>query len=229
MNNNITPTNATNVTMVPDLLKTIDQFDGEKDGKGAANFWLRSRVAEITNLKKFVEAFQRTFVYEGSKTALWKRMQDRTQQMKENFSPYFHERVSLCKALDLAFSETKEQLITGLWSRELGSLLMSKAHQYEDELFKDFMSFERVNTVRKTRISDHREQGKKVSLRKQKAKKYAKQVEFRTGTFARSKLDAWQFLLTCGYKATNYPRLPRKRKCPSVLPLIGLPFAAKSS
>ncbi|GJQ72986.1 hypothetical protein Trydic_g1623 [Trypoxylus dichotomus] len=194
MNNNVTPTNAANVSMVPDLWKTIDQFDEEKDPVSAklwlkklkvsltlhkwpeyftfqvacsnlivaANFRLRIRVAEITDWKKFVETFQRTFVYEESKTELWKRMQDQTQQMKENISLHFHEKVSLCKALDLDFPETKEQWVIGLWSRELGTFLMSKAHQDDDELFKDIMSFERVNIVRKTRISDHRMQGKKA-------------------------------------------------------------------
>lgn len=121
--------------------------------RGAAKFWLNGKSQEINDWREFKAAFQKTFVFSNSKTELWNRMQARVQQMKENVSTYFYEKIALCKLLDLDFKEIREQVIIGLWSKELGRFLMSKHHVDEDSLFQDIVTFERVEEARKKRVN----------------------------------------------------------------------------
>lgn len=188
-----TDSNIRNYNVMPDLSKTIDDFNGEKGPGtaeawlhqlqntatlhswpsaftfqtacshlvGAAKYWLQGRRTEVTDWNLFVPAFKRTFIFEKSKTDTWRRMQERVQQAKENVSRYFYEKVALCKELGLSFSEVKEQVVIGLWSKELSSFVMSKIHEDEDGLYQDIIQFERINSARRGRIVDGREPSRK--------------------------------------------------------------------
>ncbi|XP_050514992.1 uncharacterized protein LOC126890180 [Diabrotica virgifera virgifera] len=125
--------------------------------EGAAKFWFIGRNEEITDWSKFKTAFRKTFLFSQNKTDLWRKMQECTQNQNENVSIYFHMKVSLCKSLELPFEETKEQIAIGLWSKELSNFIMSKEHRDEDTLYQDIVSYERIVSARKCRISDRRE------------------------------------------------------------------------
>jgi hypothetical protein len=71
-------------------------------------------------------------------------MEKRQQENGESVSAYFHEKYKLCKKLNLSFSETKEQIITGLANRNIVQGLFAKFHVDSDDLLHDIMDFERL-------------------------------------------------------------------------------------
>jgi len=115
--------------VMPDLSKSIDLYNGEQGPRsasiwlrqiqttatlhqwpdvitfqtarthldGAAKHWFASRG--ITDWHSFKEAFHKSFIFETSKTELWKKMCERIQHSKESESLYFHEKVSMCMEL----------------------------------------------------------------------------------------------------------------------------------
>lgn len=120
---------------------------------GAAKFWYQSRCDEVKDWSSFKNAFSKTFLLSKTKTELWKEMQSRAQGAKENISVYFHEKIALCKELKLSFEEVKEQIIIGLWSKELSNFLITKMHTDEDDLYQDIVRFERIRAARVERIN----------------------------------------------------------------------------
>lgn len=56
-------------------------------------------------------------------------MTTRVQPPKEDVSVYFHEKVKLCHKLNLSFNEVKEQVVIGLYSKDLASMIMARFHQ----------------------------------------------------------------------------------------------------
>jgi hypothetical protein len=75
-------------------------------------------------------------------------------------SAYFHEKYKLCKKLNLSFSETKEQIITGLANRNIVQGLFAKFHVDSDDLLHDIMDFERLcSTGNRDRRDRERERG----------------------------------------------------------------------
>lgn len=116
--------------------------------EGAAKCWFNGRRNNIEDWATFEKAFRKTFILEDSRNDLWTRMNSRRQVINESISSYFHEKVSLCKSLNLAFSEIKEQVAIGLLSDELSTFVLSKKHADEDDLYQDIMSYERVHKAR---------------------------------------------------------------------------------
>lgn len=125
--------------------------------KGAAHHWYLGKQDIIINWTTFKEAFKKTFVFERSKTECWETMRRRVQSSRESISTYFHEKVNLCKQLQLTFNEIKEQIAIGLYSKELSNFIMSKSHWDEDELYRDIIMYERVTGARINRISQSKE------------------------------------------------------------------------
>lgn len=120
---------------------------------GAAKAWYQSRQNIIHNWDDFRQQFRNTFVHEENLTHLWKTMTTRVQRAKEDISAYFHDKVRLCKSLNLSFDEQKEQVAIGLASRELASMIMTKNHIDLDDVYRDLISFERLNNERRQRYN----------------------------------------------------------------------------
>lgn len=169
-----------NYHILPDLSKTIKTFSGDETGPaarewlesvksaallhnwpeaftfetahthlmGASKHWFEGRRREINNWRDFETSFSRTFIHTENLTQLWKQMNSR---VRENVSNYFHEKVKLCRRLHLSFDETKEQVVIGLASRELSSMIMARYHADVDQLFQDILSYERVSSERSQR------------------------------------------------------------------------------
>ncbi|KAL4123256.1 hypothetical protein QTP88_015463 [Uroleucon formosanum] len=170
------------VTFAPDFHKSIPAFNGLNPGfqaldwlntvnsvanlnrwpdnfklqsvrtnlEGPARHWFSSR--EIVSWADFENQFKRTFVGEVSIGDRWKEMVRCVQQKSENVLEYFHEKMHLCSSLELSFSETKTQVLEGLYSKELSMYLLSRNHTDADELLNDIISFERLNASRALRI-----------------------------------------------------------------------------
>lgn len=115
---------------------------------GAAHDWMLCRLETIKTWDGFVAAFKRTFVAEASFSQRYAQMQSRIQQRGESTYTYFHNKVRLCEAVKLEFMDVKEQVLLGLWSRDLARTLVGARHQDTDELLSDIMCYERVEQNR---------------------------------------------------------------------------------
>ncbi|GJQ71477.1 hypothetical protein Trydic_g13555 [Trypoxylus dichotomus] len=167
-----------NYNVMPDLTKNIEYFDGERGPdqalewlnqleptvgalvlftnlrshlKGAAKYWFTSHP-DVKDWSTFRTAFKKTFLFEKSTTDLWKEMDSRFQQNKENVSLYYHEKVYWCRRLELPFNELKERVVIGFWTRDLANYLLSRPNEDVDTLYQDILAYERVNAARRGRI-----------------------------------------------------------------------------
>lgn len=114
---------------------------------GPANNWFTGR--KFTNWDEFVIQFKHTFV--GSKLNIVERMKNmlnRVQGESETVADYFHHKARLCRELELPFDETKQQIVTGLRSRDLCYYLLARHHIDEDSLCYDLTSFAQINDAR---------------------------------------------------------------------------------
>ncbi|XP_049267135.1 uncharacterized protein LOC125756413 [Rhipicephalus sanguineus] len=126
---------------------------------GAAKDWYHSRSAEISSWDDFERIFRRTFYSQTRAAERWRRMQERVQQRNENTAAYFHAKVRLCREAHLDFCDTREQVLTGLRSRELCTMLLGRSHADEDDLLHDVEEFERIDRERQQRFGGVSERG----------------------------------------------------------------------
>ncbi|KAL1416945.1 hypothetical protein MTO96_027339 [Rhipicephalus appendiculatus] len=76
-------------------------------------------------------------------------MQERVQQRSESTTAYFHSKVRLCQEVNLDFNDTREQVLTGLRSRELCTMLLGRMHEDDDDLLHDILEFELIERERR--------------------------------------------------------------------------------
>jgi len=60
----------------------------------------------------------------------------------------------MCRELELNFVESKQQIVEGIYSRELCLYLLSRSHTHENELLNDIVMFMKVNDSRNTRFKN---------------------------------------------------------------------------
>ncbi|KAF2886418.1 hypothetical protein ILUMI_19756 [Ignelater luminosus] len=171
--------------IMPDLSKSIENYDGEIEKGptaakvwleklsakthliGAAKSWYNSNIPELNTWENFKYRFEKTFCMEASLTDKWNRMVKRIQRSGESLSIYFHDKYGLCKALNLNFPETKEQILVDLTNKYIVQGLLAKNHEDADQLLHDIVEFTRVNenvmrTTRKETTEKKIEGGKGV-------------------------------------------------------------------
>jgi hypothetical protein len=78
----------------------------------------------------------------------------RHQQRNETIVEYFHDKSRMCRELALNFCESKQQIVEGLYSRELCLYLLSRNHANENELLNDIVTFTKMNDSRNTRFKN---------------------------------------------------------------------------
>ncbi|KAI4463161.1 retrotransposon gag protein [Holotrichia oblita] len=117
----------------------------------AAKHWYESRYQSIQSWEDFEIVFRNTFCKDISLTECWKLMQKKTQGPKESVNSYFHEKGKYYNRLKLPVEDLKEQIVIGLWSRELSALVVSRNHKDIDELYNDILKYERINKARQER------------------------------------------------------------------------------
>jgi hypothetical protein len=78
----------------------------------------------------------------------------RHQQKSETTVEYFYDKARMCRELELNFCESKEQIVEGLYSRELCLYLLSRSHENENELLSDIVTFTKINDSRSARFKN---------------------------------------------------------------------------
>jgi transposase InsO family protein len=155
--------NAASYQVMPDLTKSIQNFDGEDNARdwllelegmktlhnwpddfvlevarghlvGGAKEWFLMKINVFTTFASFKEAFERTFIRQTTTSEKWKRMQQCVQG-RDSLAQYFHLKARLCRDLRLNFADTKEQILEGLRDRNLCTAMMMGTHLDCDDLF----------------------------------------------------------------------------------------------
>lgn len=121
---------------------------------GGAKHWMLSKIEDISTFQDFENAFKKTFIGKVSLAEKWRLMEARIQKKEESLSNYFHEKVKLCKDLGLEFMDTREQILVGLYDKNLCDVTSGKMHIDVDDLLHSLEEFERISNRRKLR---HRE------------------------------------------------------------------------
>nr|CAI5821929.1 unnamed protein product [Callosobruchus analis] len=172
----------TNVAVMPELLKNLTTFDGNSANAkqwiksltsaqllhdlpdtymletartrlvSGASYWYAVNEPEIQTWQQFVDRFNSTFVPKESFSTKWRKMVARTQHKGEGLSGYFHEKVKLCKELDLDIRELKEQVLIGLWSKQMCDAMFGIKHFSVDQLFHDLQEYSQLESERVSRI-----------------------------------------------------------------------------
>nr|CAI5849821.1 unnamed protein product [Callosobruchus analis] len=117
-----------------------------------ASYWYAVNEPEIQTWQQFVDRFNSTFVPKESFSTKWRKMVARTQHKGEGLSGYFHEKVKLCKELDLGIRELKEQVLIGLWSKQMCDAMFGIKHFSVDQLFHDLQEYSQLESERVSRI-----------------------------------------------------------------------------
>nr|CAI5822132.1 unnamed protein product [Callosobruchus analis] len=117
-----------------------------------ASYWYAVNEPEIQTWQQFVDIFNSTFVRKESFSTKWRKMVARTQHKGEGLSGYFHEKVKLCKELDLDIRELKEQVLIGLWSKQMCDAMFGIKHFSVDQLFHDLQEYSQLESERVSRI-----------------------------------------------------------------------------
>lgn len=118
---------------------------------GAASSWYEARRMNLLTWDQFKIEFRNTLIHEKNLTYLWISMAARVRGIKEDLSLYFYEKVRFCQELGLSFDEQKEQIAIGLVSRELATMIITKTHLDIDDLYRDLLSYDRINNERRRR------------------------------------------------------------------------------
>nr|CAI5824536.1 unnamed protein product [Callosobruchus analis]CAI5857862.1 unnamed protein product [Callosobruchus analis]CAI5865394.1 unnamed protein product [Callosobruchus analis] len=131
----------TNVAVMPELLKNLTTFDGNSAN---AKQWIKSLTSA-----QLLHDLPDTYMLETARTRL---VSARTQHKGEGLSGYFHEKVKLCKELDLDIRELKEQVLIGLWSKQMCDAMFGIKHFSVDQLFHDLQEYSQLESERVSRI-----------------------------------------------------------------------------
>lgn len=121
---------------------------------GPAKNWFNGR--QFVSWKSFEEQFKLSFIGpEVSTVERMKCMMARVQQKNESLVEYFHEKINLRRDLNLSFQEIRQQVIEGLYARELCYYLLSRNHTSEDQLLSDILVFTKINESRGNRFKSN--------------------------------------------------------------------------
>ncbi|GJQ79431.1 hypothetical protein Trydic_g16290 [Trypoxylus dichotomus] len=174
--------NRTSMSIMPDVLRNIEKFNGDitkaklwleklKSAQilhqlpdtymletactrliGGASYWYETKIKEIHTWKDFILKFTSTFVHQESLSTRWKRMEDKRQKKGECIDSYYHEKVKLCNDLSLDFKEVKEQVLIGPYSKNMCDAMFARQHANTDELFLDLVEYSTIENKRMERI-----------------------------------------------------------------------------
>ncbi|KAK9739657.1 hypothetical protein QE152_g8816 [Popillia japonica] len=132
--------------------------------RGGAVYWLERQSSSIKKWEDFVSAYKKTFIHTESLPVKWKKMAGRVQQRHESTSAYFHEKVKYCWDMGLTLEDTKEQILIGMWNREVCSVIAAIKHSNLDDLLHDMIKQERLIPERQGRIKESIERKDKHKL-----------------------------------------------------------------
>lgn len=132
----------------------------------AAKNWYLANLDSIKDWKSFRMSFSHTFTIEKSLMERWQDMNTRCQQRGEDTREYFFDKLRLCKALNLGLEEFKTQLAIGLWSKEISTAILSRGLFDMDDILRNIIELETLETTRRQRINANRDQAKQFEERR---------------------------------------------------------------
>ncbi|KAJ8964282.1 hypothetical protein NQ314_005016 [Rhamnusium bicolor] len=121
--------NETLYRVMPDFSQTIDNFDGEALGERAMD-WLAS--------------LESTAILHTKSGRVMGKNEEETPRKKREYIFFFHDKVTLCKALDYDFVETKEQVLVGLYNKQIIPGLVTARAENVDDLLHEIVDFDRI-------------------------------------------------------------------------------------
>lgn len=144
------------INSTADLLNWLDSFKLEiirSKRNGPSQNWCIGR--SFGDWKSFKQQLIATFV--NTQTSAVDRMElliARHQKKSESIIEYFHDRARMCRELKLSFGESKQQIIEGLFSRDLCIFLLNRVHIDEKQLITNVVTFLKTNDTRHARFKN---------------------------------------------------------------------------
>lgn len=165
--------------LLPDLNKTVPAFTGHESGCEAEdwintvdalagiNNWpvpyrLQYTKSNMSNAARswfltetfcdwadFMAKFRTTFVRELRMSDRWESMTERRQGDTEHIADYFYDKLRLCQALNLSFTEIRDHIILGIHSQELAVYAMGRYHTSTAALLADLQEGGRLFELRR--------------------------------------------------------------------------------
>jgi len=117
------------------------------------NWYIGRSFVDWTN---FEQQFISTFV--NTQLSIVDRMKlliARHQKKGESIIEYFHDKARMCRELSLSFYESKQQIVEGIFSRDLCMYLLSRSHLDENQLITDIVTFTKINDSRQARFKNN--------------------------------------------------------------------------
>lgn len=98
----------------------------------------------------FEEQFEKTFVNKLSAALRWKVLIDRIQGKDENILDYYHDKIRMCKDLELDIEDTKGLLMDGMRgvSNDFFEYFLCRSQRDEDELLIDIMAYVKSQNIK---------------------------------------------------------------------------------
>ncbi|KAK9702032.1 RNase H-like domain found in reverse transcriptase [Popillia japonica] len=133
--------------------------------------WLERQSSSIKKWEDFVSAYKKTFIHTESLPIKWKKMAGRVQQRHESTSAYFHEKVKYCWDVGLTLEDTQDQIVIGMWNREVCSVITAIKHSNLHDLLHEMIKQESLIAERQERIKESIERKGKHKLEARQGKK----------------------------------------------------------
>ncbi|CAI6352799.1 unnamed protein product [Macrosiphum euphorbiae] len=179
---NSVPHSYSDYRMLPDLNRTVPEFTGHESScaaedwlstvdalaginnwptpyrlqfvksnmMNAARSWYHTEV--FTDWSDFKVKFRSAFVRTLRMTDRWKALSERLQGETEHIADYFYDKLRLCQALHLTFTETRDHIVMGIRSQELAVYAMSRDHSTTATLLADLQEWQRLYELRRTQF-----------------------------------------------------------------------------
>lgn len=103
-------------------------------------YWFDAKRHLIKTWATFKIVFQKIFTLAEILSQKWKRIRSRKPGKFESVMCYFYEKIDICNKLELHFSETKEELLSDLFYKDIAMSLTLKGHTETDELLQDILN-----------------------------------------------------------------------------------------
>ena len=140
---------------------------GKAHLKNAALKWYLTKVNTVNDFKTFRDAFKSTFTSFLSKSDKIRAMTARVQKPKEALQEYVLDKIWQCDGLDFTVAEIRDEVASGLWSRELANYIIAKDYKSTDVMMQDMLRFEKLDAMRRERIASERRSSSAADGRRQ--------------------------------------------------------------
>ncbi|VVC35403.1 Hypothetical protein CINCED_3A012799 [Cinara cedri] len=120
-----------------------------KNLEGAARDWFSDR--KIMDWSDFEHRFRTTFILNTNTLDRYDLLKARVQKENECVMDYFQSKVRMCRQLALPFVETREQVLKGLFSRDMALYASKRVPQSKKELLRDLLKWEKRNPAHSRR------------------------------------------------------------------------------